>query len=150
MATMILKNVPPYDGSYELDEDRAFNAREWRIIKKAGYMPMTVADGFEGRDPDLFIALAVISLIRSGKVAREDWETATDVISEAPWDGTAITMVGDQVEDDIPLDSTSEPDESSQTSSLEKQSSSGPDLRSSSGRSDVTPSVTSLLRSGTS
>ena len=73
MAKMVIKGVPPYDGEYELDEDRAFNAREWNWIKKvSGYMPLTIGEGFAGGDPVLFVALAVIAMARSGKVERAD------------------------------------------------------------------------------
>ena len=42
-----IKGVKPWDGEYELDEDRAFNAREWRWIKKvSGYVPLTLGEGF--------------------------------------------------------------------------------------------------------
>ena len=36
---IVVKGVAPYDGEYELDTDRAFNAREWHWIKTlSGYM----------------------------------------------------------------------------------------------------------------
>jgi hypothetical protein len=122
MARIIITGIPPYDGDYELDSDRAFNAREWRWIKKvSGYMPLTVTEGFEGGDPDLFVALAVIAMAREGKVTREDGMKVADVLAEAPFDGAAITMVGDEepVEaDEIPLDLTPQPAEPLRTGSL--------------------------------
>ena len=152
MARIIIKGVPPFDGDYELDADRAFNAREWRWIKKvSGYMPLTVGDGFEGGDPDLFVALAVIAMCRSGKVDRERGLEVADQLAEAPFDGASIIMVGDEVEaDELPLDLTPTPDESSRSVPSLKTPTSGADSRSGSGRLDVTPPPTSLLRSGTS
>ena len=112
MARIVITGIPPYDGDYELDSDRAFNAREWRWIKKvSGYMPLTVSEGFEGGDPDLFVALAIIAMAREGRVTKDEGLRVADVLAEAPFDGAAITMVGDEVvEDDaIPLDLTPPP-----------------------------------------
>ena len=112
MARIVITGIPPYDGDYELDSDRAFNAREWRWIKKvSGYMPLTVSEGFEGGDPDLFVALAIIAMAREGRVTKDEGLRVADVLAEAPFDGAAITMVGDEpVEaDEIPLDLTPPP-----------------------------------------
>lgn len=109
MARIVIKGIPPYDGDYELDADRAFNTREWRWIKKtSGYLPLTVGEGFAGGDPDLFVALAVIAMCRSGKIDRDEGLRVADVIAEAPFDGASITMVGDEPleADEVPLDST--------------------------------------------
>ena len=111
MAKIVIEGIRPWDGEYDLDTDRAFNAREWRCIKNvSGYMPLTVSDGFAGGDPDLFVALAVIAMCRSGKVDRERMQAVADELAEAPFDGAAITMVGDEVADtEVPLDLTSQP-----------------------------------------
>jgi hypothetical protein len=116
MAKMVINGIRPWDGEYDLVSDRAFNAREWRIIKQhSGYLPMTVSDGFAGEDPDLFVALAVVAMIRAGRIRREEWEHVADQISEAPFDGSTLTMIGDPVEadDDLPLDLTPTPAEPS-------------------------------------
>jgi hypothetical protein len=120
MASIIIQGIKPWDGEYDLVTDRAFNAREWRCIKKvSGYMPLTVSDGFAGGDPDLFVALAVIAMTRTGKVDRDRMLEVADELAEAPFDGAAITMVGDEVaDDDVPLDLTPPQDEPSVTSSL--------------------------------
>lgn len=121
MARIIIQGFRGYDGDYELDTERAFNAREWRWIKKiSGYLPLNVQEGFAGRDPDLFIALAVIALCRDRKIDREDGIQVADVMAEeplqirdnvgAPEKGMAsITLLGDKVEDDaLPPALTSE------------------------------------------
>jgi hypothetical protein len=120
MASIIIQGIKPYDGEYDLVTDRAFNAREWRCIKKvSGYMPLTVSDGFAGGDPDLFVALAVVAMTRQGKVERDDMLRVADELAEAPFDGASITMVGDEVaDDDLPLESTPPPAEPSVSASL--------------------------------
>lgn len=119
MSRIIIQGIKPYDGDYELDTDRAFNAREWRWIKKvSGYMPLTVQDGFAGGDPDLFVALAVIAMCRNGKVDRDEGLRVADELAEAPFDGASIVLVGDQAEvDEVPLDLTSPPAELLRTGS---------------------------------
>lgn len=148
----MIQGVRPYDGEYELDTGRAFNAREWRWIKKvSGYMPLTISDGLGGGDPDLVVAMAVIAMCRDGKIDREDGLRVADELSETPFDGAAILLIGDEVGDDeIPPALTSKPDEPSQSGLLEKPTFSGEPSTSGSERSDETPSVTTLLRSGTS
>lgn len=151
MATIVIKGIRPYDGEYELDGDRAFNAREWRWIKKvSGYMPLTLSDGFAGGDPDLYVALAVIAMCRAGRIERDDGLRVADELSEAPFDGATLTLVGDETEDDTPLELTSKPDEPSPPNLLEKQTFSGDRSKSDSGRSDEILPPTTLLRSGTS
>lgn len=112
MARIVI-DVPRYKGEYDLDTDRAFNAREWQWIKKvSGYLPLTVDDGFAGGDPGLFVALAVIAMCREGKITRDDGLRVADELMESPFDGVAITLVGDPVEaDDVPLDLTNTPAE---------------------------------------
>ena len=111
MAKMVIQGIRPWDGEYELDEDRAFNTREWSWIKKtSGYMPLTISDGFGGGDPSLFVALAVIAMCRTGKIDRESGLRVAEELAEAPFDGAAISMVGDVSEDDpSPLDLTLPP-----------------------------------------
>jgi hypothetical protein len=153
VARIVIQGVKPYDGEYEFDAERALNAREWRWIKKiSGYLPVTIEDGFTGRDPDLFVALAAIAMCRDGKIDKDAGLRVADELAEAPFDGTTITLVGDEIEEDdeSPPVLTSEPDESSPSGSLEKQSSSGEPSRNDSVTSDETPSATTALRSVTS
>ena len=145
---IVVKGVPPYDGEYELDTDRAFSTREWHWIKKiAGYMPLTVGEGFAGGDPELFVAVAVIAMCRSGKIRREDALQVAEHIAEAPYELTTITLVGgaqEEAEDELPPGLTSGHAGSSGSGSLENESSnsknqisSGPDSKTDSDRSDV-------------
>lgn len=120
MAKIVISGIRPHDGEYELDVDRAFNTREWMWIKKvSGYLPMNVQEGFAGGDPSLFVALAVIAMCRSGKIERNEGLRVADELAEAPFDGAAITMVGDETveEDAVPLDLTSQPAELLRTGS---------------------------------
>ena len=146
---MVVKGVRPFDGEYELDDDRTFNAREWNWIKRiSGYMPLTVADGFAGGDPDLFVALAVIAMCRAGKIERTEGLRVAEALAEAPFDGTTIQLIGGEVEEDdaVPPASVSEPAGSLPASSLTNESSekpkpplSGPLSTTSSEEPDVTP-----------
>jgi hypothetical protein len=128
---MVIAQIPPYDGEYELDLDIAFSTFEWRWIKQiAGYKPLTIAQAFEDGDPDVFCALAVIAMNRAGKVTRENVLEVADVLAEAPFDGSRIQFKDEQeVEDESPPELTSEPEEASPNDSLENKSSSGPPLR---------------------
>jgi hypothetical protein len=100
-----------WDGTYDLgDNDRVFNAREWHWIKSiSGYMPTTIAEGFAGQDPDLFVSLAVIAMARNRKFPRENWQAVADDMAEHPYTGNSVTLVGDQeeAEDEIPPTSAS-------------------------------------------
>ena len=159
MAKMVVAHIPPWDGEYDLQSDRAFNAREWRwITQVSGYMPLTVSDGFAGGDPSLFVALTAIAMCRAGKIERSQGLEVCEQLSEAPFDGASISMVGDTVEaDDVPLDLTSRPAEpspddspSNSESNRGSASSSGPSSLTPSVPSDATPAPTTLLRLGTS
>ena len=113
MAKVVIQGIKPWDGEYELDEERVFNTREWRWIKKvSGYMPLTIGEGFAGGDPELFVALAVIAMCRAGKIDRDAGLRVADELAEAPFDGAAIALVGDEVAEDdtdVPLALTPPP-----------------------------------------
>lgn len=149
MARIKVDGVRQYDGEYELAEDRGLNAREWRWIKKvSGYMPLTISEGFEGDDPDLYVALAVVAMCREGKIASDDWQAAADELSEAPYG--SIVAVYETSEDDVPLALTSEPNEPSPTGSLENNNSPGEASPTSSETSEPTQSPTTESNSVTS
>lgn len=118
MAKMIVR-VPGFEGEYELDEDRPFSTNEWRWIREiSGYMPLTIQDGFAGGDPTLFVALSVVAMNRSGKLDGSRVVDAAEQLGIAPFDGEAITMVGDTAEaDTVPLDLTPTPAELLRTGS---------------------------------
>lgn len=150
MTTIAVSGITPYDGNYELDDDRAFSTREWRWIKQiSGYMPLTVGEGFKGGDPDLFVALAVIAMHREGKINRDVVLDVAEALAEAPFDGAAITFdVGEG--DEAPLAGTSEPDASSNSGSLENKTSSGLSSPNGSDLSETIPEPTSTSRLHTS
>ena len=118
MAKMIV-NVPGFAGEYELDEDRAFNGDEWEWIREvSGYMPLTIQDGFAGGDPTLFVALSVIAMNRARRITDEQVIDTAKRLKKVPFDGEAITMVGDEVApDEVPLESTPTPAELLRTGS---------------------------------
>lgn len=65
-----ITGIQPWDGLYELDMDaNELTTREWGWIKKySGYMPLTVQQGLEGGDPELFACFALIALRRAGRL----------------------------------------------------------------------------------
>ena len=96
-----IKGVRPYDGEYELDLQRAWTTREWNWIKRiSGYMPFTINEGLKGGDPDLFVALAVIGLVRNGKVERDNAMAVAETLLDVPYDGAAIQLVIEEEADD--------------------------------------------------
>lgn len=151
MSAVKIEGFGKWDGTYELNEgERAFNAREWRWIKQiSGYMPATISDGFAGEDPDLFIAVAVIAMSRTGKIERQAAPYVAEQMAEEPVTFAGITLVSgpsEQEDDALPPALESESDESSPNASLSSsdtktpsESSSGPTSRTSSERLAVTP-----------
>lgn len=139
MPDVMVVNVPPYEGEYEFDmETQPLTTLEWRYLKKiSGYLPLTVMDGFQGGDPDLFVAWAVIAMVRAGKVREEDVLTVADQLVRVPFDGTAISFKGAEEESEEANPTTSSPDD--------EQPSSG---ASSSESSASTPANVSRLHSG--
>ena len=89
---LILEHVPPYDGRYEWDlEGRELTTREWGWIKRlAGYLPLNIEDGLG--DPELIAVFAAIALRRAGKVETNEVPRAFEYLSDAPFDGSAITL----------------------------------------------------------
>jgi hypothetical protein len=99
MLYMSITGISPYDGRYEFDPDRDFTTREWGWIKTmSGYLPLTIGDGFEGGDPELFAALAVVCLHRDGKVDQRQVKDVFERILDAPF-GTTLRVEGDLDED---------------------------------------------------
>lgn len=149
---IVVKGARPYDGEYPLDTDRAFNTREWNWIKRiAGYMPNTIKDGFDGGDPDLWVALAVIAMAREGRIDRTEGVRVAETLAEVPFDGAGIQIIFPTVEDDdSPLALTPEPGLSSPNGSPEKTSFSGDSSESGSGSQEPTPQSTGTSGSATS
>ena len=69
----IVLDHPRYKGEYEIVSARDFTNLEWRWVKKiSGYMPNTIGDGWDGDDPDMWIAFAVVALHRAGRVSKDE------------------------------------------------------------------------------
>lgn len=90
---IVIEGVKPWDGSYDFDiDDRPLTQREWGWIKRlAGYMPLTINDGWQGGDPELFAAFAVIAMHRAGRIAASDAQDMYDRFADVPF-GTAIRL----------------------------------------------------------
>ncbi len=121
MDAIVVTGVQPFDGTYELDlENSPFTTLEWRWIKQtAGYLPGTVAEGFEGGDPDLIVVLAVIAMHRAGKIRKEDATRTADQLADVPVDGASIVFRAGEVEDDARPPEVNESTVSSPTGSGE-------------------------------
>lgn len=100
MPTIRVAGVRQYAGDYEFDAERAFTTLEWRWVKKiGGYYPLTLDEGFRNLDPDLFLALAIIAMHRTGKVARDDAYEVAEILADAPF-GETITIIGSEEGDE--------------------------------------------------
>jgi len=100
---LTITGVPPWDGRYEFDiADRELTTREWGWLKRlAGYMPLTIQDGFDGADPELFAVFAVIALHRNGKIQAADVADTYDRFADAPF-GMTILLESDDAEEEEP------------------------------------------------
>lgn len=110
----VIKGVKPYDGEYPLD-DSEFTTREWSWIKKiSGYLPMTAEEGFKGGDPELFVALAVIAMVRAERIEKSGAMAMADRLMDESFGG-AVTFIADEADEDEegedgdPQDAPSEP-----------------------------------------
>lgn len=122
MADRFVLNTPRFKGEFVLDiNDPALSAIEWRWVKKiAGYLPATASQGMADADPDLYIALAVIALVRAGRIDRADVYQTADELAELPFDGSALHVVElEEAEPSPPAEApaTSPPTESTGASS---------------------------------
>jgi hypothetical protein len=101
MAYLVIEDVKPWDGRYELDLDTAeLTRREWGWIKRhSGYLPMTIGEGFDGADPALVACLAVIALYRAGKITVDDVGGVFERFEDTPAMST-IRMEGDTADPD--------------------------------------------------
>ena len=98
MGNRIVLNTPKFKGEFDFDiAAEPLTNLEWRWVKRlSGYMPMTVDEGLHGADPDLFVAFAVIALARAGRIPASDALNVAESFADLPFDGTAITFIGDQ------------------------------------------------------
>jgi hypothetical protein len=145
MDWIVIDGVKPYDGRYLFDLAGAEpTTREWGWIKRlSGYMPATIQDGFDGFDPELFSAFAVIALRRAGKIDNDEVTGVFERIVDAPFAATIrVENDGDRAEDDAGPPAPSSP---------VNGSSSGPASRTSSARSaTASPSGSGTPASATS
>lgn len=75
------------DGDYPMFKRSELTALEWSWIKRySGYMPTTFDDGLDGFDAALVVSLALCSMVREGKVKREDVPAAWETLSTVPFD----------------------------------------------------------------
>jgi hypothetical protein len=92
MTRIVIADARPYDGTYELDLEREFSAREWGWVKRlAGYLPVDVDDRTFG-DPELACVLAVIAMHRAGRIQASEAPAAFEKLQDVPF-GSAITAV---------------------------------------------------------
>jgi hypothetical protein len=86
MATITITGVDTrFDGAHQVDFNaKPFNGWELHIIKKlAGVLPAQLDDAMAGMDYDVWVALAVIALIRNGRLDRQRYRDAADALLEA-------------------------------------------------------------------
>ncbi len=100
MDWLTIEGVPPWDGRYEFDIDgRELTTREWGWLKRlAGYMPLTIEDGFNGADPELFAVFAVIALHRAGRVQTGEVPETYERFADAPF-GMTVRLESDEPAD---------------------------------------------------
>lgn len=139
-----VEGVPPYDGKYEFDlRDAAFTVREWGWIKRhSGYLPFTLWDGLQGSDAELLAVMALIAMVRAGKVDRRDVPDVWERFADAPGVVTVRLELTSEEEDDT--------DPLSNESRNGNGSTSGDDSTQSSGRSDETQPPSGIHGSATS
>ena len=115
MADRIVLDTPLYKGEFDLDvAEQPLTSLEWRWMKKiSGYLPLTLGEGLAGGDPDIYIAFAVIALVRAGKIGREQALTAADHLADAPF-GSAITFIGEEQQEEEDADPPAMPAEAGQ------------------------------------
>ena len=136
MDYITIEGVRPWDGRYEFDlENRELTTREWGWIKRlSGYLPLTIDEGFEGADPELFATFAAIALFRAGKVTAREVPEVFERLADAPF-GSTITLEGDQ--EGVPIE-----ENPSRPSSPASESISGTDGPKSSASLDGNPTPT--------
>lgn len=102
MDWVTLTGVKPWDGRYRLDlGGQQLTVREWGwLADLTGYLPLTIDEGFEGGDPKLYAALAVIAVRRAGRLnGGDDVADMFDRLLDAPWPATIRLESDDDVED---------------------------------------------------
>lgn len=100
MAKVIV-HVAPFEGEYDLNvAEQGWTTVELRWIKKlSGYLPLTLDEGWEGGDADLFNAIACIAMYRAGRLKKEEVLKAAEILEDYPM-GEAVTFEPDEAEDE--------------------------------------------------
>lgn len=122
MDWIVIDGVRPWDGRYEFDlAGSPPTSREWGWIKRlAGYLPLTLDEGFKGADPELFCVFAAIALRRAGKIEPGQVPDIYDRLIDAPFGATI------RLEADTPDEEETEPEQDPTASSNGNGGSSGP------------------------
>jgi hypothetical protein len=105
MSHLVISGLSPWDGRYDFDlAEDALTTREWGQIKRfTGYLPLTLLDGLQGGDPELFAVFAVIALTRAGKITRDQATETYERFLEQPFDADTVTLTDEQQEETVVL-----------------------------------------------
>lgn len=140
MATqkMILKDVGPHDGEYEIDFDQPYNGDEWHFIKQVSGVRMGEWESaMDAGDYDVLLAIAVLQLKREGKITDRDMHQLFSKFRSAPLGCVAFPEADDAGPPE--QKQSGKPSESGQGSIGSSLSSSSPLLN---GTSDDPPATT--------
>src|SRR5262245_42243516 len=158
MAWITVTGVKPYDGRYLLDlagpDGLTLTTREWGWVKRlTGYLPLTIEEGWDGADPELFAVFAAIALHRADRVDTKEVPAVYERIADAPF-GNTITLEPDPDQDEEEGDDSPpprRPDASSSSSGAGSTTSSAtsPEPQNGSGTPDSDTSASDLTRSAT-
>ena len=143
MDWLTISGVKPWDGRYEFDvAGQELTTREWGWIKRlSGYLPLTIDEGFDGADPELFATFAAIALHRAGKVDAREVPAVFERLQDAPF-GATIRLTSDS--EAVTEENPSPPNSNASTPI------SGAAGQTSSASSDETPAPTGTDASATS
>ena len=138
MTYLVIRGAQPWDGRYEFDlAENAITTREWGWIKRlTGYLPLTMDEGLDGADPELYAVFAAIALHRAGKIRPDEVPEIFDRFVDRPFDPEDVTLEADQVDEEEVLPPP--------RSSTPNGDSSGAASRTSSERSEATRPATGI------
>lgn len=107
MNWIVVQGVKPWDGRYEFDiVDNELTTREWGWVKRlTGYLPLTVEQGLEGGDPELFACFAALMIRRAGKIGNGEVQEVFDRIADSPFGSTIQLETDDQNQEGADADS---------------------------------------------
>jgi hypothetical protein len=97
MEYIRIEGLHPHDGRYELDLSQELTTREWGWIKRhSGYMPLTISQGLEGADPELFAVFAAIALYRAERLNQAEVAGFIDRCQDVGFGSGRIVFEGDE------------------------------------------------------